>query len=141
MNIRKIDAGIHAFRIQKNSAASVTITDKDALPAEWKETSHARDRENCTALGKWFLETGELIRQVQTYAAARTSVSNERNAMRKPRTTRTLQEIAELSARGLSLSMIADEYNVSKQAIFSQIKRQRTQFQKLRAQARKDIKK
>lgn len=60
--------------------------------------------------------------------------------MRKPRTTRTLQEIATLSARGLSLSMIADKYNVSKQAIFRQIKRQRTHFQKLRAQARKDIK-
>ena len=60
LNIRKIDAGIHAFRIQKNSAASVTITDKDALPAEWKETV-TRETVKTTALGKWFLETGELI--------------------------------------------------------------------------------
>ena len=60
LEIKKIDAGIHTFRIQKNSAASVTITDKDALPTEWKETV-TRETVKTTALGKWFLETGELI--------------------------------------------------------------------------------
>ena len=59
LNIKKIDAGIHAFRIQKNSAASVTITDKYALPSEWKETV-IRETVRTAALGKWFLATGEL---------------------------------------------------------------------------------
>ena len=58
---------------------------------------------------------------------------------RKNQTTRSLAEVAAHSARGLSLSEIAQLYNVSKQAIHKQIRRQKKDFIRLRSEARKAL--
>lgn len=58
VNLRKLNAGIHKFRIQRNSFPSVTVLDQSLIEKEYLKVEVSVDRK---AIGENFKETGEVI--------------------------------------------------------------------------------
>ena len=58
VNLRKLNAGIHKFRIQRNSVPSVTVLDQSLIEKEYLKVEVSVDRK---AIGENFKETGEVI--------------------------------------------------------------------------------
>ena len=58
VKLRKLDAGIHKFRIQRNSFPSVQILDQSRIDQEYLKVSIDVDKK---AIGENFKETGEVI--------------------------------------------------------------------------------
>lgn len=58
VNIKKLDAGIHKFRIRRNSFPSIKILDQSLIEKEYLKVEVSVDRK---AIGENFKETGEVI--------------------------------------------------------------------------------
>ena len=58
VNLRKLNAGIHKFRIQRNSFPSIKILDQSLIDQAYLKVEVSVDRK---AIGENFKETGEVI--------------------------------------------------------------------------------
>ena len=58
VNLRKLNAGIHNFRIQRNSFPSIKILDQSLIDQAYLKVEVSVDRK---AIGENFKETGEVI--------------------------------------------------------------------------------
>ena len=72
VNIKKLDAGIHKFRIQRNSFPSIKILDQSLIDQEYLKVDVSVDRK---AIGENFKETGEVLPGTEITAESHLRVS------------------------------------------------------------------